>query len=401
MNKTFGESNRLLGNYLRSTLLICTSTYYSKSAKTAKTYKLNIEGANLILSRLKISASLKQLYRQTNIEKYGEQFHTGEFNYNDQSSRLNHPTHGLTKEDRKDLLEHYKYNWHYDVQCCAPSLIYQSALMYGMNEQPMLKQFLADRNAFRNRFNYLEIDPQVIKEVINALFTGAKLGLNKRFHLYDLIGDRAKIYGLCEDEYLTQLRKEIKKTWQVIKKNTQMGLSSKEKASYYRSKEREVLDATQAFAKRTHNNIYCIHDGWSTQDMLDQYQLIRYIRERTGFVVNIDCESSLRDMQKDNTQLSTSAYAESIQSIYFGDKPLIDTTSQKASPSRNDSHRQEVTTYKETHIKTHSNSGGLLFPYCVPDFSELTIDHPPDLTLPTWLRTHLQQRIQENREEYV
>ena len=294
LNKTLGCSNHLLGAYLRQELLVCTSTYYSKSAKIAKTYRLNVEGANRLLNNLKIQLPIKQFVKKTRIEEYATEFTTGEFQYNDQSDRLFHPTQNIPRSERTELLVHFGYKWHYDIQCCAPSLIYQTALQHGLKSKSMIEKFLSDRTSFRQRLaTDYEIPINIIKEILTGIFLGVKFGMNPYTSFYQRINDRVKMYALTQDTELIQLREEIKSVWVCIKKNNPMSLTPKSKSQFYREQERRVLNAAQAFAKRSKIKMYCIHDGWSTSMMLDEYRLKKFVSECTGYEINVDCVRSI------------------------------------------------------------------------------------------------------------
>lgn len=334
LNKHFGRSNDNLGQWLRKQLLVCTDHHYSDAAGVAKKYLLKADGAanlqSLLLGNLDKAftpVEVREIREYKNPagqfdsfvvnkvwkQEYAVELANLEFVYEDKSSRLWHPIQNIKTEFKKPLLAHAGLNWHYDIRCCAPTLIHQRAQAFGMDEWlEHLQSFLSNRTAFRTRikdeceltedFGYAD---KTAKIVINALFCGARLGKSEQFKLTQLLNnDYARVEWLQTDEVVIGLRKDITTCWSAITpgltrtsvfdKNGRARLlpvSSKQKWNRYFELERQVLDAATAYFKKTNNKCFLEHDGWSTQNQVDVFALIEHVRKTTGFKIEVDEES--------------------------------------------------------------------------------------------------------------
>ncbi|MGJ0223627.1 hypothetical protein ACQUZK_09525, partial [Streptococcus pyogenes] len=106
----------------------------------------------------------------------------------------------------------------YDIQSCAPTLIYQQARQFGMmDECAAIDALLENPKAFRTDLaSRIGISYKDAKAIINALFCGAVLGRGPRFQLFRWIRSFPKMNALRDDPWLTALREEIKTCWRVI-----------------------------------------------------------------------------------------------------------------------------------------------------------------------------------------
>ena len=335
IDKRFGQSQKNISKWLRSTLLICTDHYYSNASGISKKYILNAEGVTYVKSVIEDNITKAftpteqtQLKQKQIIEpvRYLDQFvvskivqaeHADELNtkifaYTDKSNRLWHPLQNIRNKYKKEILNDHGLKYHYDIKCCAPTLILQRAQHLGMDEyMTTIKSYLDNRTECRDRitteaelFEVNGYSEKTSKILINALFCGARLGNSREFALSKLLEhDKARIELLKEDKWLTSLRNEIKMCWNTIKDtmsrrsvidkngNTKLlPISSRQKWTEYFRLEREVLNAAESYFKKTNNNCFLEHDGWSTSNMIDVVELQRHIRNKTGYVIEIESE---------------------------------------------------------------------------------------------------------------
>jgi hypothetical protein len=219
--------------------------------------------------------------------------------------------------------------YQYDIQCCAPRLLLQYSqqiievldleLVVGPQnakrpawlQGPMdlwlfnMQAYLADRTQIRTELALRsDISAEQAKEIINALFAGARIALHEDSSIYQLLeGDIAKIHYLKQDSFLSGLREEIKTMWEYIRPvmskrtiTTKTGqerllpISSKQKWNLYFELEHRVLNAITDYLTLTDNQFFTEHDGWSCVNEVDQTALREFVRTKTGFDIQLDLE---------------------------------------------------------------------------------------------------------------
>lgn len=346
LTKHFGRSNDNLGKWLRKQLITCVDHHYSEAAGVAKKYVLNTDGAASIkadllgnFDKLFTPVEVKEIRAFTAPvhqfdayvvgkmwkQEYATELQNLEFVYTDKSSRLFHPIQAIKTEHRRPLLESAGLKWHYDIRCCAPTLIHQHAQSHGMDEYLFgLTSFLNNRSAYRACIaDECELSEEhgfadkTAKIIINAMFCGARLGKSEQFKLTQLLNnDTARIEWLQQDEQVTQLREDIKTCWEYIKpsltrrsqidkngRTRMLPISSKQKWARYFELERQVLEAARAYLRQTENKCFLEHDGWSTAKQVDIHALQQFVYNRTSFKIEVDCESLLETSNAAATHL--------------------------------------------------------------------------------------------------
>jgi len=321
IDRWFGVQSNPLSKYLRQQLLIETNSHWSKDTGKCKEYILNQTGVEFLCDSIEISQNetTTQLYPivlQVAQQEYQQELVTGSFEYNDQSSRLWHPLQNFKRQYKRDVLEQNGYQYHYDIECCAMTLIHQYAqqipeVIHNAKWQqgPMdlylfaLRDYLRDRQSIRQQIaQAADIDPETVKRMINALLAGAKLSANPTTEIYQMLGgDRARIKFLQQHEYLTQLRADIKTCWDYIKptlprrskqdknkRERMIPISSRQKWGVYFDLERQVLNQVREFLCERNIRHFLEHDGWSCECEIDQQELQQTIFENTGFQVQFD-----------------------------------------------------------------------------------------------------------------
>jgi len=170
---------------------------------------------------------------------------------------------------------------------------------------PNLQAYLADRAQVRNELaQRADISVELAKEIINALFAGARIALNEDSAIYQLLeGDIARIHYLKQDPFISGLRDEIKIMWDYIKpvmpkrtittktgQEKRLPISSKQKWNLYFELELRVLTAITEYLNLTGNKFFTEHDGWCCERAVDEMELIDFVRTKTGFAIKLDLE---------------------------------------------------------------------------------------------------------------
>jgi predicted transcriptional regulator len=306
-----GQAQNPTSKYLKELLLICVDDRYSYAPnnKDCKKYIRNKDGVKFLTEQLGLNET--PTYYKTIFDKpeIKQQIQSGQFIYKDSSSRLHHPLQSVPRELKQTELAKEGYIYQYDVECCAPTLIYQYAQHCGMDEYLFaINGYLKDRSSIRNRIaNECEISQGQIKVIINALFQGGILRDNKHHQdsIYkDLDGDSARIQWLQQDQFLTELRNDIKKCWEYItpemnktSKRTRINkkgveclvpVNGKRKTGLYRDLERQVMNVVWDYLERNEIRHIKEHDGWTSDKEIDIEQVIIEIKEKTGFSLRFD-----------------------------------------------------------------------------------------------------------------
>ena len=321
IDKYLGNYRNPLSKWLRSQLLICTDEFYryDSTENKCKEYRLNTEGLK----------SLREMMKTNNIQLYPSvvevaksdylsELTTGNFTYSDKSNRLWHPLQRYRRQYKTRILEEHGYLHHYDIECCAPTLIYQYSQMIPERivdskwvQGPMdlylfaLRNYLTDRITIRQELaEQLELPIDAVKEIINALFAGAVISNNKDSDIYHILnGDRARIEYLKQNEFITELRRDIKTIWEYIRpvmqkrtKQTSKGterllpITSKQKWSVYFEQERIVLNSIRNYLDQNKCKYFLEHDGWSCDRDIDRNELSLFVKGETGFMIKIEHE---------------------------------------------------------------------------------------------------------------
>jgi hypothetical protein len=301
IDKFFGNQRNDLSKYLRKTLLICTDEFFRFNIPgeqgICKKYILNKEGVGFLRDQLKISnTQIYPIVVEVAQIDHKQELDSGNFTYDDKSNRLWHPLQRYRKSYRTQVLADSGYLHDYDIECCAPTLIHQYAQHLGMDEYLFaLRRYLTDRTSIRNELAVqLELDTDAVKEIINALFAGAVISNNKESDIYDILnGDRARIEFLKQDEYINELKRDIKTCWDVItphlsrrrnaRTNRLLKITSKQKWNVYFELERVVLNSIRNYLDGKSIRYFLIHDGWTCEREIDRDDLRDYLKINIGY----------------------------------------------------------------------------------------------------------------------
>jgi len=322
LDKHLGRNDNNLGNWLRSNLLICTNERYSMDSGICKQYIKNKTGYDELVSFMKSTAISPSVLQVNNLikdwvqDEYKDELKNKEFTYKDKSSRLWHPLQNVRKEQKLIVFSENGLKYQYDIECCAPTLIYQyskqipeilngDTYVQGPNEEylPAMLKYISNRYEVRQQLaNDAEISVDLAKEIINALLNGAKLSSHSDSAIYQLLGgDVARIEYLKQNEFIKQLKLDIKTCWDYIKhtlpktmivdknKRTRTKpISSKQKAGVYFDLERQVLNSVITYLSNTNNKHFLEHDGWVCINEIDTEELIKWVKNSTGFDIKLD-----------------------------------------------------------------------------------------------------------------
>lgn len=336
IDRYFGQQQTALSQWLREHLLICTNSRYNKDAGLTKQYRLNTEGADRIRDLLCGRQSEQPPTDSTAIDftrienyqfdqqvvssfiqrEWGQELAQRQFTYEDKSSRLWHPLQNVRREQRQRVFADYELCYQYDIEASAPTLIHQHAQR---QRDPMdlylfaLRRYLEDRQQTRQELALaLDIDIKTAKVIINALFCGARIGLGADFAISELVEhDPARIAWLKQDQYICDLRADIKTCWDYIKPSMMrrsrrdkcnrerlLPISSREKWMRYFDLERTCIDAVREYLDNNSTRYFLEHDGWSCEREIDVCDLSEFVYMRTGYQVKFELKKIFTGTQR-------------------------------------------------------------------------------------------------------
>ena len=308
IDKHFGHSGDNLSKYLRKKLLICVDPYFNKDTGKCKKYVYSAESMRDLMNKINID---KPPAVEWGKKTYNDELKTLNFKYNDKSHRLWNPIQNMKSAVRDRLLADAGLIYQYDIVCCAPTLLYQHSrikslwtLEFYLNNRAEIREHLAEG---------LEVDKKVVKEFINSLFAGAVISTSPvRAVMAMFSNDIAKIEFIKQDTFIQLLHNDIKSMWQpiiasapveyIIDKNgkkRKKPFNSRAKWNVYFRLEREILDAQIEYMKERKIKSFLLHDGIFTNTKIDVKTMTDYIKEKTGYDVQLEEMSNTIDREID------------------------------------------------------------------------------------------------------
>jgi hypothetical protein len=300
IDKHFGQQQHALSKWLRKELLICVDESFNKDLGYCKKYIQNIDGINRHLK------SIGYTPKPAIAPEVEQQLASGDFEYEEKSNRLWNPLQQLPKRVKRPLLAQNGMNYSYDIQCCAPTLLLQYAQKCGLaTPTPNMDAYLKDRSTIRkNIADDTGITVDDAKFVINALLQGGQISYHRESSIsIRLNGNQHLIGKLKDNQYLLELREEIKSIWTCIKptlpvryltdkngKTRRCALNGRDKSGVYRSQEELVLKEIKRYLKKNKNKALLEHDGWTCEKIIDEVELRSYVKATTGYQIELECE---------------------------------------------------------------------------------------------------------------
>lgn len=336
IDKKLGQSSHNLGNYLRAKLLTCVDSFVrfgvASERGVAKRYILNQQGYRELMGVLDGDKPLPaefvptlahgttrecvNEFLQREARSYETELECLTFQMQQKGDcpRLFHPLQFMNKEV-KALFWDKRLPFNYDIQSCAPTLIYQQALQLGMTHPcASIDALLADPLTYRTALaDRVGINYKQAKVIINALFCGATLGRGNRFELFRLVDSNVATMNLLRDDaWLWALREEIKACWDTLAaagvvnrrkskasscypNGRMLPLRCKDKWNFYFGLERLVLDTITEYLTAQGIKHFPEHDGFRADVDVDVVAVQAYVAGDTGFAIKVIPDSQVED----------------------------------------------------------------------------------------------------------
>ena len=319
IDKHYGITSNKLSRYLKDLLLVCVDDSYNVGTRDCKKYVYSSNGMNFLVGSLdgKISKNtttkslpcvllLKEAALEWAEETHKDELETLDFEYEEKTHRLFNPIQNIRSETRTELLANHGLYHQYDIECAAPTLLYQYSFMVPDATGEVLEtleHYLDNRSDVRKKIaKETEITVKQAKQIINALFAGAHLTTYHKGALMRLLdNDVAKIKFLQQHPYLTALRLDIKAMWDVIKstapevyfttttgKRRKRPFNAKAKWNIYFKLERHIIEQVKTYMKEIDSKFFLEHDGFTSQKQIDEQDLSDWVQANTDFIVKFE-----------------------------------------------------------------------------------------------------------------
>jgi len=329
---------RDLGNYLRQLLITTTDIHYSMLNGSCKKHTLNYEGvakatSSLVDSRLLMRSTLPSSTNISNkehsyypsavqvketsikygfdwtIAKYKQELDSLRFNYNFNynDNRWHHGLQNVKKKTRTRVLASANLIHDYDIDSALPTMILYHNKELGGELYPTILDLIINKQERREYLaRELEIDLRTAKQLITAVFNGAKnLSPNGHSQIYNMFGGKdnkleatAKLDWLKESEWYLNLIQEIKQCWDTILPHYEhmrvykpnghkQPFVSSQKWHIYSLLEYKAATLIQSYLKSNNINYFWIHDGWTSDQQINKSDLETYLRKHTDMQLSI------------------------------------------------------------------------------------------------------------------
>ena len=293
INQVYGTS-RALRKYLKTLTLECVDQNYNRITGVCKKYRKRQSGVAQLLR----AAGLAADYTPPVPELLDQELTWGRFAYSQKSNRQFHPLQFKNTVERKQILNRYGYQHHYDIDSAAMSLLMQNcyrtsacAVLRGIEDYTTSVVKTSIRSEIARQAH---CTPEQVKLVINAVLQGSKLSTYADCRLFQKLNyDRALVRRLQHSDTLTGIRKDISRMWRNLKPSFNLPrgvrLSGRHKSQRYRQLEQLVTNSIRKYIQRHYpgTRTFWIHDGWCMDVHLDTPALERFVLDQTGYDVKV------------------------------------------------------------------------------------------------------------------
>lgn len=293
--EAFGSGQ--LGLYLQKCLLINTNPSYEPGV-ISKQYRVNVDYLNKLRTKYGLPESKLQ---SPFIEKLHNKVESEEFEYNDNGLRWYNTAQYIPRSLKSQFWHEHNYDYDYDIDCCAPTLLLQRArkLKPSMKALSYIEFYLNNKQMVRDELAIKHnLSTAQVKQILNALFQGGILNCYSGNKILGYVNNNHyKMKKICNDEFLTELVKDIKSMWRVLRTDMSLGyeyrgdqrrskrITGRDKSQYYQKIEREVMSVVWKFLKKNNVVHFREHDGFRAKSFVVAEDLERTVLFETGYVV--------------------------------------------------------------------------------------------------------------------
>ena len=315
IEKHLGMSSNPLSIFLKRELLVCVDDTYDMHKKICKQYILNTSGLQYLRDCLNGNNVAYNIYPSIlqvddiaiawGKTEYADELETLDFAYVEKSHRLYNNIQNIRSEARAQLLADRGLRFDYDIDTAAPTLLYQHSFKTPSATGQVLsviEHYIDNKASVRNKLSAESgLAVENIKGILNAMFSGGFLTTYGRSSVFKLCNkDPAVVKFLQQHPFILGLKADIKTMWEPIKadataqyywtktnKHRKRPFNPRCKWNIYFKLERMVIDEIISYCREIHCNYFLEHDGFRTDKRIDVDDLALYIKEGTGYTVNL------------------------------------------------------------------------------------------------------------------
>lgn len=261
--------------------------------------------------------------------------------YKGTGQRRFHEIQNVRRETRRELLADW---WDYDIEACAPTLVYQSALreqrrLFGDGPEPFpaLARLVSKKVEVRQQVAELTgFDPDKTKQLLARLFFRASAAPHPAAGLFSMFGgDRLRFEAFLADPFIDEFRTNVKSMWRyaLMRDNNERSevmeaggkpswpprKASKRRMHIYLSLERRVMNAMEDVLAVDGVVPILMHDGFMSRTKVDADALVRAVKDKTGFDVRLQQkqlgETAEVDVEPDVDEVMEEVEAEELDEV--------------------------------------------------------------------------------------
>jgi len=307
LREVFANKDRGLGKWLYSNLLRQVGTY--QVGKHPYAYILNREGYE------KVSRLIgRQIPSEAEVvtQRYAPVLAGEPLEYRDNGQRRFHPIQNVRREVRRRVFEGW---WDYDIETCAPNLVYQYAAQHFRKFRwndvvaepfPAVLRLINDKVGVREHVATLTgLDIARSKDLLSMLFFRAVCSPVSISGVFSALGnDPVALYKFLADDFIQAFRSDVKRMWEYavwrdryerphqldfLRAATQPPKRkvAQRRMAIYLSLERKVMDAMLDRLMSDKVTHVLMHDGFMSQTKVDAGELETAVEEVTGYKIRL------------------------------------------------------------------------------------------------------------------
>lgn len=314
INRVFGPVSNRLANHLRTALLDRFGSYvvgvrsfqYQLQPGSVQTLMSQISSDLTPAEKVHLSRPSAELHAERIERQHAEELASKNFQYDLKSDRYWNSLQHIKRDLKPAFWSKHGLPYDYDIEACAPTILYQTALSATKHAAPKLavrlkpiRDYLSDRAALRTHVAALTgLPAHEAKRLINSMFNGVRIVNHPTCSIMVQLQEAGMtvtesaivIERLRRDPVVRALRLSIRSLWSWIRlthPNRRFSNGSA-KAGFYYERERRVLDAITRFLDEHGCAYFKEHDGFRTDRPIDVSALTEAIRRQTGYSLLID-----------------------------------------------------------------------------------------------------------------
>ena len=301
--QAFGSSPS--GRWLQKYLLVQINDRF-QPGEFSKQYRVNEQHLNYLRSLLGLPPTqLRFLRIEARFDQCEDQIASGDFEMNQAEWRSFHTLQYIARRHKADQWSQRGYPYDYDIECCAPTLLYQQAQRIHLTPLHLeaIEAYIEFKKEIRTELSIkLNIGEAVIKQILNGLFQGARMNPYYEHNriLAILGGNTYKMNQIRRNPYIQELQRDIRVMWSILRVKIDTGteiIDGKEKSrrirgvdktNYYQMLESLVMKSVIGHLKKKKIKYFHEHDGFRSTRFIDPNELSDIVFGKTGFRIKFD-----------------------------------------------------------------------------------------------------------------